>query len=284
MRRFTRGDAGLVGDVAARLSGSADLYQSHRHLPINSVNFIVAHDGFTLNDLVSYNDKHNEANGEGGHDGIDDNLSWNCGAEGPSSDAAIEQRRDQQVKNFAALLLLSQGVPMFLMGDEVRRTQGGNNNAYCQDNPIGWFDWSLVDKNAGLLRFWQHMVEFRRRHPSIHRARFLTGERNRRGLPDIEWHGCELGQPGWNEPQARALAFTLGAPDDDADLHVMMNMYWEPLEFAIPTVPGRVWRRVIDTARTAPDDICVHGTEILVEGNRMTVAGRSVVVLTATGS
>jgi isoamylase len=284
MRRFVRGDAGIVGDVAGRLSGSADLYESRRHQPVNSINFIVAHDGFTLNDLVSYNQKHNKANGEGGSDGIDDNLSWNCGVEGPSSDAAIERLRDQQVKNFAALLLLSQGVPMFVMGDEVRRSQSGNNNAYCQDNELGWFDWALVEKNAHLLRFWQQMVHFRRRHPAVHRSRFFTGERNGRGLADIEWHGCELGMPGWNDPQARALAFTLGGKGDEADLHVMMNMYWEALDFAVPTVPGRAWHRAVDTSRTSPDDICAHDREAPVHGALLSVAARSVVVLLAKNS
>jgi len=143
----------MVGAVASRLAGSADIYQQRGQTPINSINFITCHDGFTLNDLVSYNQKHNEANGEGNRDGINENLSWNCGAEGESADPAVEALRNRQVRNVAALLMLSRGVPMFVAGDEVRRTQGGNNNAYCQDNETSWFDWTLLDKHADLLRF-----------------------------------------------------------------------------------------------------------------------------------
>jgi isoamylase len=148
IRRFVKGDPGLVGAVASRIAGSADIYLSSGHLPINSINFITCHDGFTLNDLVSYNDKHNEANGEGNRDGVNDNLSWNCGIEGPTDDPEVEGLRRRQIKNFVAILLLSQGVPMICAGDEVRRSQRGNNNAYCQDNEISWFDWSLTEKTV----------------------------------------------------------------------------------------------------------------------------------------
>ncbi len=148
IRRFLRGDPGIVGSVAARLAGSADIHQGSGHLPINSVNFVNCHDGFTLNDLVSYNDTHNEENGEANRDGINDNLSWNCGLEGATDDPAIEGLRERQIKNFATILMLSRGVPMFVAGDEVRRTQKGNNNAYCQDNEISWFEWRLTEKTA----------------------------------------------------------------------------------------------------------------------------------------
>ncbi|MBX3427472.1 MAG: glycogen debranching protein GlgX [Pirellulales bacterium] len=279
VRRFVRGDAGLAGAVASRIAGSADLYQSRGHLPVNSVNFVDCHDGFTLNDLVSYDGKHNDANGEGNRDGIDDNLSWNCGVEGPAADPAVDALRERQIRNFATILMLSQGVPMFVMGDEVRRTQQGNNNAYCQDNEISWFDWSSVDRHAGMLRFWQRLIAFRRHHSVIHRARFFTGETNARGLADVTWHGVELDAPGWEDPNARALAMTLGGFDGEDDVHVMMNMYWEPLEFALPEVAGRRWHRVIDTVLESPQDAVDPGQEPLVEGPNYRVAGRSVVVL-----
>lgn len=278
LRRFVKGDPGLIGTVADRIAGSAGLYESSGHLPVNSVNFITAHDGFTLNDLVSYDAKANWANGEGNRDGVDDNLSWNCGAEGPAG-PEVEALRARQIRNFATLLMVSQGVPMLVMGDEVRRSQGGNNNAWCQDNPTGWFDWSLVEANADLLRFWQEIIAFRRRHPAIHRSRFFTGAINDRGLPDIAWHGTELGQPGWTDPNARALGFTLAGFDADPDIHVMLNMWWEPLEMALPEVPGRSWRRVVDTALPSPQDIASPGTEPPVEGARYSVAPRSTVVL-----
>lgn len=279
MRKYVRGDAGLIGAVADRVSGSASLYQSNGHLPVNSVNFITAHDGFTMNDLVSYNGKHNEANGEGNRDGVDDNMSWNCGVEGPTDDPAVEALRDQQVRNFAALLMLSQGVPMFVMGDEVRRSQGGNNNAWCQNNPIGWFDWSLPERNAGMLRFWQRIIAFRAAHPAVHRSRYFDGKLNERGLADISWHGLDLYSPGWDDPNARALAWTLGAFDGGADLHIMSNMYWEPLSFAVPEVAGRRWFHAIDTSRPSPDDIAEPGKELPLTSDRVTVAGRSIVVL-----
>jgi isoamylase len=279
VRRFVKGDAGLVGELANRIGGSSDLYQSRRHLPINSVNFINCHDGFTLNDLVSYNGKHNWANGEGNRDGNDDNTSWNCGAEGPTTDAQIEALRQRQIKNFAAILMLSQGVPMFVAGDEVRRTQQGNNNAYCQDNELNWFDWTLPSKNADLFRFWQQMIAFRKAHRGVHRARFFTGELNERGLPDLSWHGCKLFAPGWADANSRSLAFTLGGFGDEPDLHVMLNMHWDTLAFELPAVPGRKWRRAVDTSLASPLDIANPGEEIAIDGQNYLVNGRSIVVL-----
>jgi len=279
VRRFIKGDPGLVASMAARVSGSADLYQSKGAQPVNSVNFVTVHDGFTMNDLVSYNEKHNGANGEGNRDGNNGNDSWNSGAEGVTDDPAIEALRERQVKNFAAILLVSQGVPLFVMGDEVRRTQGGNNNAYCQDNEISWFDWTLVEKHTGLLRFWQQMIAFRKAHSSLRRARFFNGQVNERGVADLTWHGCGLSEPGWDDPNARALAFTLGGFGSETDIHVMMNMYWEPLEFEIPQVPGRKWARAADTGLPSPDDIALPGTEVLLDGTKYVVCGRSVVVL-----
>jgi isoamylase len=282
VRRFVKGDPGLIGAVAARMAGSADIYQASGHLPINSVNFVTCHDGFTLNDLVSYNDKHNEPNGEGNRDGINENLSWNCGWEGEADDAAIEALRERQIKNFAAILMMSRGVPMIVAGDEVRRTQKGNNNAYCQDNEISWFDWRLVEKNRSLLRFWKMLIAARSQFPHFRAGRlgrFFKGELNERGLPDIAWHGTQLNKPGWNDPNARCLAYTLGGFNGAPDIHAMFNMYWEALDFEVPAVPGRRWYLVGDTSRPSPDDIVETDRQAPIEGNRLRVEGRSVVVL-----
>lgn len=279
IRRFVKGDSGLVGRVASRIAGSSDLYQSKSRLPINSVNFIACHDGFTLNDLVSYNYKHNEANGENNRDGNDNNLSWNCGVEGETNDMNVETLREHQIKNFASILMLSLGVPMISMGDEVRRTQKGNNNAYCQDNEIGWFDWDLAEKNSHMFRFWKLMIDFRKRHPTLLRPHYFTGAENERGLKDIDWHGCKLHSPGWDDPFSRALAFTIGESGAEEDIHVMMNMYWEPLEFEIPEIKTRNWYRAVDTILPAPQDIAEKGEEVRINGNKYLVSGRSVVVL-----
>ncbi|MDL1981480.1 MAG: glycogen debranching protein GlgX [Deltaproteobacteria bacterium] len=279
VRRFIRGEKELVGEVAKRIAGSADIFQAGGELPINSINFITAHDGFTLNDLVSYNCKHNESNGEGNRDGTDGNLSWNCGVEGESDDLQVELLRERQIKNFAAILMLSQGVPMIVMGDEVRRTQKGNNNAYCQNNEISWLDWSLAKKNQHMLRFWKLMIEFRMRHSIIHRPRYFTGIVNERGLKDISWHGCKLYSPGWYDPNARVIAFTLGDLDGESDIHVMMNMYEGKLDFEIPPIEDRKWFRTVDTAQNSPDDIAEPHREKPVTGSIYPVQGRSVVVL-----
>src|SRR5262249_16124346 len=223
--------------------------------------------------------KHNEANGENNRDGSDNNLSWNCGAEGPTDDPAVNALRERQVKNFAALLLLSQGVPMILMGGEGRRTPRGNNNAYCQDNEISWLDWGLVKKHAGLLRFWQRLIDFRKRHASLRRKAFFTGKRNERGLKDVTWHGCKLNEPGWNDPNARALAFTLAGFDGEEDIHVLLNMYWVSLDFDLPPLDGRSWHLAMDTAENAPLDAAEPGQEKRVSGSSFSVQGRSVVVL-----
>ncbi len=266
MRSFVKGDKGysngktLVGRVADAIAGSADIFQSTGELPINSINFITAHDGFTLNDLVSYNEKHNEANGEGNRDGNDENLSWNCGVEGETRNPDIEALRVRQIKNFAAILLLSQGVPMFVAGDEIRRTQKGNNNAYCQDNEISWFDWTLAEKNRDTFRFFKQMMAFRKSHPNLQRNSFFKGQVNQRGLVDISWHGCRLNSPGWSDPDSRVLAFTLGgfADEDsskDVDIHVAFNMEADDLDFDIPPLTDRKWYKVVDTAQPSPHDI-----------------------------
>ncbi|HYW43318.1 MAG TPA: glycogen debranching protein GlgX [Bryobacteraceae bacterium] len=279
IRRFVKSDPGMVGAVASRLAGSSDIYQERGQLPVNSINFVTCHDGFTLNDLVSYNEKHNEANGEDNRDGINDNLSWNCGVEGATDDLDVEELRGRQVRNFATLLLLSRGVPMFVAGDEVRRTQGGNNNAYCQDNEVSWFDWTLPEKNSDLHRFWKLMIDFRKRHPAVRLGQFFTGAVNERGLIDLAWHGTKLNQPAWTDPDARTLGMTLAGFDGNPDIHVMMNMYWESQDFELPDVPGRSWFLAVDTAAAPPLDFADPGAEAPVAGPTHTVQGRSIVVL-----
>jgi len=280
VRRFVRGDAGVVGAVASRIAGSADIYEATGHLPLSSINFITCHDGFTLNDLVSYNEKHNSDNGEENRDGINENLSWNCGAEGPTEDAGVERLRARQVRNLATILLLSQGIPMITAGDEVRRTQRGNNNAYCQDNELSWFDWQVAADNQDLFRFFKGLIEFRKSHPPLHRVRFYRGDVNPRGLRDVQWHGCALGAPGFQDPHCRVLALTIGdIPGDGPDIHVMFNMDDQDLDFELPPLSDRRWYRSIDTARAAPDDIVEPGLEALVEDGKYRVASRSSVVL-----
>jgi isoamylase len=280
VRRFVRGDFALVGAMASRIAGSADLYQAGDRLPTNSVNFVTAHDGFTLNDLVSYNSKHNEANGEGNRDGADENFSWNHGVEGPTDDPAIEEFRNRTVKNYAAILLVSQGVPMILSGDEVRRTQNGNNNTYCQDNELSWFDWTAVERHGDVFRFFQQMIAFRKRHASLGRRTFFDGRVTPRGIRDITWHGLDVDRPPWDEPWARVLAFTVaGLSADEPDVQVMLNMHDGRLDFELPSIPGRSWKRVADTARPAPEDIAEPGTETLVAEPKYWVEGRSVVIL-----
>ena len=279
VRRFVKGEPGMVGAIASRLGGSPDIYQERGGSPLNTLNFVTCHDGFTLNDLVSYNQKHNEANGESNRDGINDNLSWNSGVEGDSDDANIDWLRDRQVRNFLAVLLVSRGVPMFVAGDEVRRSQKGNNNAYCQDNEISWFDWTLVDKHSDLLRFCRNMIHFRKMHPAVRRDQFFNGSLNDHGLKDVSWHGTKLNSPGWDDPDARALAMTLAGFDGDSDVHVIFNMFWGSLEFELPIVPGRRWCVAVDTAQPSPHDIADPGSEPDVFENMHLVQGRSVVIL-----
>jgi glycogen operon protein len=279
IRRFIKGDPGLIGDLADRIAGSADLYKARGHLPINSVNFINCHDGFTLNDLVSYNGKHNDANGEGNADGVNDNDSWNCGAEGETDDPEVEALRERQIKNFAAILLLSRGVPMFVAGDEIRRTQQGNNNTYCHDDELNWFNWDLAAKNQEVFRFFKNMIELRKSNSVLHEGQFFRGEVNDRGLKDISWHGTELDRPGWDDPDGRVLAFTLGGGETAADIHVILNMYWDALEFALPPLQGRRWYRYADTSLPSPQDIVESGDEVPIEGDIYRANGRSVVIL-----
>jgi isoamylase len=229
---------------------------------------------------VSYNQKHNEANGEGNRDGSDDNNSWNCGVEGPTDDSEVERLRERQIRNFAAILLLSRGVPMFVAGDEFRRTQSGNNNAYCQDNELSWVNWDLVDSHADVVRFWTKMIALRKRFATFRQPDFFPADQvNERGLPHVAWHGSKLGQPGWNDPSARALSFTLAGLQGSDDLHVILNMFWDSMDFELPGIPGRRWVRAVDTTIPSPDDILDPGDEIPVESNTYHAGERSVVVL-----
>jgi isoamylase len=281
VRRFVRGDFGLVGTMATRIGGSQDIYRARSQGPTNSINFITAHDGFTMYDLVAYNGKHNDANGEGNRDGVDENLSWNCGWEGETDDPGTNALRRRQIKNFATILFLSNGVPMFVAGDEIGRTQHGNNNAYCQDNELSWFDWERADGNADLFRFFKGMLALRRLHASLRRSSFLTGELNQRGVPDVSWHGIDLDQPDWGSG-SRVLAFTLAGVDPlEPDLHVMLNMDDKTHEFAVPTEGGRSWLAFADTAKASPDDIAEPGKERPFEDERYAVEGRSIVILTS---
>ena len=281
IRRFIRGDQGMLAEVATRLSGSSDLYQSQNRLPINSINFVTCHDGFTLYDQFSYAQKHNEANGEGNRDGHNENLSINCGVEGDTRDKKVLAMRHQHARNAIAMLLLSQGVPMLLAGDEVLNTQKGNNNGYCQDNELTWFDWRLLEKNAGMLNFVRQMIALRKRHPSLMRRRFLTGKTAEGGrLPDVSWHGKKLGAPLWNDPYAQVLAFTLAAVDaDEADLQVMLNMSDIVVEMELPQIAGGSWRLAVSTDRASPGDIVAPDKQQPVSGTRYKVPPGAVVVL-----
>jgi glycogen operon protein len=279
VRSFLKGDAGMVPRLSERLVGSPDLFAHEQREPEESINFLTCHDGFTLNDSVSYDQKHNEANGEGNRDGNDDNRSWNCGAEGPTNDPAIESLRNRQVKNALAILMFSTGTPMLLMGDEVRRTQKGNNNAYCQDNELGWFDWSLVEKHADVRRFAKLLIEARLHLRAWEGAEARTlNELLRRTR--VEWHGTRLFTPLWDDPETRSLAATFHDPDGKFSLHAMFNAHWEAKEFELPgRADGqpRRWRRWLDTAQESPRDISRWNEAPHVEGTRCRVEPRSTV-------
>ena len=278
IRKFLRGDPGMVSLLATRLVGSPDLYSENAREPWHSVNFVTCHDGFTLADLVSYDRKHNEGNGEDEKDGSDDNVSWNCGVEGPSSDPGVLELRQRQTRNFAVLLMLSQGVPMILAGDEAGRTQGGNNNPFCQDNDVSWFDWNLPEQNSELFRFFRLLIQFRRDHAILRRGTFIPSENP--FSPRVEWHGTHLHQPDWSET-SRSLAMHLyGSPGGVQEhIYLMTNSYWEPVMFELPIVSGWRWVRSIDTSYSSPLDIVEPGTERMLEGiGQYQVGSRSIAV------
>ncbi|CAN5596358.1 glycogen debranching protein GlgX [soil metagenome] len=280
VRNFFRGEPGLVRRMADRILGSPELYGHKQREAEQSVNFVTCHDGFTLNDLVSYNEKHNEANGEDNRDGANDNGSWNCGVEGPTDDPAIEKLRNRQVKNYLTVTMLSLGVPMILMGDEVRRTQNGNNNAYCQDNELSWFDWSQVKKHAELHRFLQLLIERRL-------LRDVEHERQRVSLTTLldqarkAWHGVKHLQPDWND-NSHCLALGAELKEEKIRFHLILNAFWEPLNFELPNLEGqKSWQRWIDTALDSPNDIVSWKIPPTVAGDTYRVEARSVVMLIA---
>jgi len=284
VRQFWRGDGRTIGALATRLAGSSALYQPGGRRPYHSINFVTSHDGFTLNDLVSYNQKHNEANGEENRDGDDHNLSFNCGAEGPTTNRTVERLRQRQIKNFLATLLVSQGVPMLLAGDEFRRTQQGNNNAYCQDNAISWLDWELANRNQGLVRFCQALVALRRAEPAVRQLDFLNGRPRRPGgLPDVSWYTPEGKPCDWRLDDRSLVCLLAAVPPGAANganggagangshrangnngsqkrpsHHVLLLLHagTEPRRFVLPE-PARTlsWRLFLDTAGKSPDDV-----------------------------
>ena len=290
MRRFWRGDALTAADFATRLTGSSDLYLRDGRKPFHSINFVTSHDGFTLNDLVSYTRKHNEANGEGNEDGHNQNYSANYGVEGPTDDQEIEGVRNRQVKNFFLTLFLSLGTPMMLGGDELRRTQGGNNNAYCQNNETSWIDWAFRQTHADILRFCRLLIAFRRSHPAFHRPEFYSGkDRNRNSIPDITWFDEKGREMQWGKAD-RLLAYRLDgsraeidADRDDNDFFLMFNALEQPKEFVLCAAPkGKSWYLAVDTSLPSPEDFLHPGHErLLPVQKRYTLQARSAAVLLA---
>ncbi len=287
VRKFLKGDLGLVGEMAQRLTGSPDIYQGANRPPTSSINFIIAHDGFTLADLVSYNEKHNLANGENNNDGANDNESWNCGVEGPTDNPDINRLRNRQIKNAMAILLVSQGVPMMLMGDEVGRTKKGNNNTYCHDNDLNWFDWNLVSQNASLFRFVKNMIAFRHAHPVL-RSPYHLQNRDYvgSGYGDITWHGTKAWNADWSG-SSTVIAFMLcgkhaqGATFEDNYIYVAINMHYQGLPFELPQLPlGLQWHLFANTGVDSPDDIYQPNSEPLLNNQTDFLVGdRSVVIL-----
>jgi glycogen operon protein len=293
VRDFWRGEEATLADFASRLTGSAELYQQSGRRPSASINFVTAHDGFTLQDLVSYNSKHNAANGEGNNDGENHNRSWNCGAEGPTDDLEITVLRERQKRNFLTTMFLSQGVPMLLHGDELGRTQRGNNNVYCQDNELAWIDWGDVREHFALTDFVERLSELRRRHPVFRRRRFFTGESPRGQVDDIAWFqpsGEEMTDEDWQSGFARTLMVFLNGdgirePDErgervvDDSFLLLFNAFWEPLEFTMPAPEfGASWETVLDTAAAAPRPALLP-ERVFKPGNPLEVEARSIVVL-----
>ncbi|GHF31247.1 glycogen debranching protein GlgX [Streptomyces griseoluteus] len=293
VRDFWRAEPGSLGEFASRLTGSSDLYQASRRRPRASVNFVTAHDGFTLRDLVSYNDKHNEANGEGNRDGESDNRSWNCGAEGDTDDPAVLELRARQQRNLLATLLLSQGIPMLGHGDELGRTQRGNNNAYCQDNEISWIDWDLTDEQRALVDFTRRLIGLRAEHPVLRRRRFFRGEtetRKKQPLPDLIWlrpDAREMTDQDWRRGDAHSVGVFLngdaiaerdaygGRVVDDSFL-LLLNGFWEPVDFRLPAASyGERWTTLIDTA----DPEGVPDERERKAGTRLRVESRSLILL-----
>jgi glycogen operon protein len=281
VRRFWKADGGTVSAFATRLLGSPDLYSHEEREPEQSVNFITCHDGLTLNDLVSYNQKHNEANGEENRDGAADDSSWNCGVEGPTEDPGVEALRRRQVKNFLTVQLMAVGTPMLLMGDEMRRSQGGNNNAYGIDDETTWLDWRLLERHADLHAFVKRLVAARLAPGVVDESTpYTLNQLLRRSR--LDWHGVAIGRPDWSD-HSHSLAFTAHSPHWPYVLQGMFNAYWEPLVFELPRGSDQPlrWHRMVDTALPSPDDFCAPGDGSPVAGDCYRVQPRSCVLLLA---
>jgi glycogen operon protein len=293
VRRFGKGDGGQLADLGWRLTGSADLYGDDGRSAYNSINFVTCHDGFTLHDLVSYDGKHNEANGENNGDGANDNHSWNCGVEGDTTDAGVLKLRRQLMKNHACALLFASGTPMMLGGDEFARTQRGNNNAYCQDNAISWFDWDLAEKNKDLVEFFRKTIGFVRRYPILQRRKFSLGEDlDADNIPDFAWFGTRRdgGGPDWHDPEARTICVQLDASTERGELtgerlFFIYNAHFTPQTINVPALDaGMRWYRAIDTSLAAGADFAEDGDEVLLDpGDHYLANARSTVVLIARG-
>jgi len=277
IRQFLKGDDSSIEALMARLVASPDLFTAQRDKPSRSINFITCHDGFTLADLLSYNHKHNEANGEDNRDGSNHNLSWNCGVEGPTPAPEVNEVRRRQAANFMALLFLSHGQPMIWMGDEVLRTQRGNNNAYCQDNPLGWFNWEDVDEHADMLRFIKDLVDLCSEIPSLAEKRFWKATSHLEKA-DISWHGVVAGKPDWT-PLSHSLAWTL---EGEQRYHIIANAWWKELEFELPALPANLsWHRVLDTSQPAPHTIDTGADAPAITSDSLPVSWHTVLVLHA---
>jgi glycogen operon protein len=271
VRKFVKGDRGQIQELGWRLSGSADLYQDDGRSAYNSINFITCHDGFTLNDLVSYNHKHNEANLEHNHDGSNDNHSWNCGVEGETDDPEVIRLRKQLIKNSFCILSFSMGTPMMLGGDEFMRTQRGNNNAYCQDNEINWFDWNAAEKNADIVEFVRKAIAFTKTYTVLQSRKFFQGkDLNDDTVPDISWFGADLGPPGWQDPERRTLCYRLDGSETSSALgsyclYIILNADPHLRRVALPEQNGRRWHRVVDTSLPAGQDFLDMGKEVALD-------------------
>ena len=279
MRSFMKGDNAKVSKAASRLLASPDIYAHEQREAEQSVNFITCHDGFTLNDLVSYNNKHNELNGENNNDGCTNNISWNCGEEGQTNNLTVKKLRNRQIKNFFVLTFLSYGTPMILMGDEVRRTQKGNNNAYCQDSKLSWFDWSVLDKHADIFRLVKKLIKYRLAGKSLIKDVQITlSELLHKS--SIVWHGTKLNQPDWSD-DSHIIAFTAKNYKAQFLVHVMINAYWEPLDFETPPIQNNAngqWKRILDTYLKSPDDIHDWYEAPIIDKSVYTVQSRSIVI------
>jgi glycogen operon protein len=286
MRKFVKGDAGQLAEMGSRLTGSADLYGEDGRSAYNSINFITCHDGFTLNDMVSYNYKHNEQNLENNNDGTNDNNSWNCGVEGDTTDPDTITLRKRLIKNFCCRLLFSAGTPMILGGDEFMRSQKGNNNAYCQDNTLSWFDWSLPEANRDIFNFFKKTIAFTKSHTILQRRKFLQGiDSDGNNMPDIQWFGVDMEAPNWDDPEARTLCYMLDGSEDKSEagdymLFVIINADYKVQDVKLPYIEAKKWFRVIDTSLASGMDFMEDGKEMLLDPFDLYIANpRSTVVL-----